>query len=192
MTNITKMRQEVLEDLYSQAMENREIVRDVCAKFVSNMAPEEVRQAHHDAGLGDDEEPKLAYLTIRGCVEIDGEVESFAISHDGETNPAAVGDTMRSVTNNALDCDAARSVKTYWTLYAHKTDGTEEAIGDFKSFEHAYRMQNLLLMPMREAVNGALAAISPSYNSVETTEAVHEVAARLDDICNQSSTEEHL
>ena len=56
MTNITKMRQEVLEDLYSQAMENREIVRDICAKFVANMAPEEVRQAHHDAGLGDPEE----------------------------------------------------------------------------------------------------------------------------------------
>jgi len=131
-------------------------------------------------------EPKLDYLTIRGCVEIDGEVESFATSYDGETNPDAVADTMLSRSSGALGCDA-RSVKTYWTLYAHMTDGTEEAIGDFSTFEHAHRMQQLLLAPMREAAN--LLEDAPSSTWSDEATSAHDM---LEDICNQSSTEERL
>ena len=137
-----------------------------------------------------EQEPKLDYLTIRACVDYGSSIESYVGEED--STPA---DALAEAAEHAkchIEADGNAYVRIFWTLYAHKTDGTEEAIGDFPTFEHAYRMQNLLLAPMREAVNGALAAIHPSHNGVETIEAIHEVAARLDDICNQSSTEERL
>ena len=96
------------------------------------------------------------YYEIRPCVNRGGYIDSFL----GDGTPAG-----------ALAEAEATGLPVFWTLYG--VHGTSTAIGDFDSFETAYRCMQAILLPMR-------AACDRHYDD------------ELDDICNQSTTEERL
>lgn len=67
----------------------------------------------------------------------------------------------------------ATGLKVFWTLYGRTTVGLARAIGDFSSFQAAYEVMQAILLPIREACDR-------HYDPL------------LDDMCNQSSSEERL
>lgn len=127
---------------------------------------------------------RLDYLEIRPCVDFGDRIESYL----GEPVDNGMGDTWRTPeaayaeAQTALDAEGGIG-PVFWTLYMNLTDGTAEALGDFKTFDAAYRAMSLLLMPMRRAADEIERLAPPKINPT---------AAELNDICNQSTTEERL
>lgn len=111
---------------------------------------------------------KFRYYEIRPCVDFGNRTESFR----GTTfdDPCfGAHHTWEAALEEAEFHALGRPV--FWTLYG--VHETSTAIGDFKTFNDAYKVMQAILLPMREAC-------ARHYD------------AELDDICNQSTTEERL
>ena len=131
---------------------------------------------------------KLDYFEIRACIDFGDHTESYLGFPERDqygnmvTTPASALEEARSV------CKLTKTPEDqiFWTLYMETTDDGAVAVGDFKTFEAAYAVQCAILAPMREAADKA------SSWGDDDPDALTEAASLLEDICNQSSTEERL
>lgn len=138
------------------------------------------------------------YYQIRCCVSDAGHTMSFLgdPSPLQAQEPSALSHTKCGAYNEA---DAYRrasgsdAAEIFWTLYGIEEDGCALAIGDFVSFEAAYEILCAILAPIRAAAD-LFAAMTPHVYSADggMIEETQGLASALEDICNQSTTEERL
>lgn len=114
------------------------------------------------------------YYQIRCCVQV-LEPEPHVISFSEGCPAWAEAQAEAWVAENPEEAG-----DIFWTLYGVEEDGCSRAIGDFVSFEYAYEVLCMILAPLRTAADYI----------AETTESA--VGLMLEDICNQSTTEDRL
>ena len=123
------------------------------------------------------------YYEIRCCVDHGGEILSFTGAFWCPEREQFIGTPKTALREARLAASARLGSRVFWTLYGRWMDGTAEAIGDFKTFEDAYRIMQGILMAMRKAAD--MVANDDGYSAADA-------GAMLEDICNQSTTEERL
>ena len=127
----------------------------------------------------------FSYYSIYPCVIVMGhEVHSFRDMgiwcDDREDYICTRESSEAQATEFARTTIGASPV--YWTLYGHDADtGIDEIIGTFKTFEASYAVMNGILAPMADA-----------RDKIEESNASREAACDLEDVINQSSTEDRL
>lgn len=115
----------------------------------------------------------LDHFEIRPAVDFGEDIQSFL----GEPVWCATRGT-HVCTPEGAEAEARAAMANggkslFWTLYMRDTDGTAQALGDFKDFDAAFEVQSTILAPMR------LAADAHGDSTLE-------------DICNQSSLPDRL
>lgn len=127
------------------------------------------------------------YFEIRACLDLPGhDVQSFTGSVWCPLREGYIGTPETARADAQAYFEAAGGlgeVNPFWTLYGHWTDGTAQTIGDFKTFEAAYEVMQGILMPMRKAAD--MIANDDGHSAADA-------GSMLEDICNQSSTEDRL
>lgn len=133
------------------------------------------------------------YYQIRCCWNDGGTTHSF-LGELCEIPPGPRGFTKIGAYNEAEEASRAfleehgyRDI--FWTLYGIEPDGCSLAIGDFVSFEAAYEVLSMILAPIRAAADQL---VTEAQIQSPLGEHLSELACVLEDICNQSTTEERL
>lgn len=123
------------------------------------------------------------YYEIRPCVDFGWNIESFL----GEPNAEGFHN-WESALQEAMEVfEHKGGERLFWTLYGVSGTTTirATAIGEFGSFTDAYDVMVAILMPMRQAATLLESAVGMANG-------INEACSILEDICNQSSTEERL
>lgn len=155
------------------------------------------------------------YYQIRCCVSFGGE---YTMSYLGETSEVLPGLRAFTPSGSLAEAQAAavkgmdilgyngadragqdavegcfRDAEVFWTIYGIEPDGCSRAIGDFGSFEDAYEVLSMILAPIRAAADTLIDLLPYIYSADGlAVEEANGMACALEDICNQSSTEERL
>jgi len=111
------------------------------------------------------------YYELRPCVEFEDHIQAFLGHAVYCPTRGGVIHTPEQAEAEARIVAEASGRPMFWTLYG--VSDTATAIGNFKTFDAAYAVMVAILMPLRHAA--------------DTGDTVP-----LEDICNQSSTEERL
>lgn len=140
---------------------------------------------------------QFAYFEIKAALEITGpdgaaHVESFyGRPVMCEERGAAISTPQGAATEAKERAAALTGGETcgpvFWTLYGRDGEGMAHAIGDFESFPAALAILNAILAPMA-AARDKLETMPHAGNVRPLIPA----ACDLDDVINQSSTEERL
>lgn len=123
------------------------------------------------------------YYEIRCCVDDGWETQSFTGSVWCPVREDYIATPQGALREARLAASARPGARVFWTLYGHWPDGMVEAIGDFTTFPAAYRIMQGILMPMRKAAD--MIANDDGHSAADA-------GSMLEDICNQSSTEDQL
>lgn len=117
---------------------------------------------------------RFAYYEIRPCVDFGDEVRSFL--GEEEYDPCL---GHHHTWQGALKEAETAGLPVFWTIYGRAPHAV--AIGDFHSFQAAYEVLQAILLPIRAAIDA-----TPNQH-----QSLKEICF-LEDLCNQSSTEERL
>ena len=132
------------------------------------------------------------YFEIRACVDNGDATQSFLGAPQWcESRGAEIYTAAGALREAQAYADTVDGGATpFWTLYGRRMESgclVADAIGDFVSFESALEVLNRILAPM--------AAARDAFESLPYTGPVrplHDMAAILADIINQSTCEERL
>lgn len=131
---------------------------------------------------------RFEYYQIRPCVEFHDHVESYMAGDNGDGNatPSESWEkAVRAFANSANTLEPAKGL--FWTLYGYREDtGEAVAIGDYKSFDAAYEVMNLILCTLGN-IHRVIDEESAPPASLMKWAYSHAL-----DVCNQSSNEERL
>jgi hypothetical protein len=131
--------------------------------------------------------PYFDYYEIRCCVDTGEETYSFTGEVWCQMRECYIGTPKAALAEAQEYFDPLRHKSLFWTLYGRWNNGLAQAIGDFKTFEATYKVMQGILMPMREAIN-----LMDSETGSGGIKTLNDAQCLLEDICNQSSSEERL